>query len=112
MTYFITHIGYVLVAGLFMAVLGLVMVAAARASQRENERHGYDPAWDKSELACAGCKFFQVCGGMAAMRPENFQEEASADGSACGLNQAQLDEMTQKVKKAVAAAEETPATAE
>ncbi len=97
MEYFISHIGYVLICGLFMAVLGIVTVIAGRASQKENERHGYDPAWDKSDLACAGCKFFQVCGGMSAMRPDmESAGENPVDSGSCGRTVAELEELASR----------------
>lgn len=83
MEYFISHIGYVLICGLFVAALGIFASIAAKKSQEENEKHGYDPAWDKSEFACAGCKMVGTCMGMAKLKPENFDSVKDAvDG--CG----------------------------
>lgn len=75
MEYFVSHIGYVLLIGLFVAVLGILTAVFAQKSQKLNEEHGYDPAWDKSEYACAGCRFTQMCSGMAALKPKDAADE-------------------------------------
>ena len=80
MEHFLSHIGYIIIVAFFVALLGIGMTVFARMSQKENEKHGYDPAWDKSDLACAGCKFFGVCSGMSAMRPDVAPSEESACG--------------------------------
>lgn len=74
MGYFITHVGYVVVAAIFVAVLGLLTVHFREKSMEENIKHGYDPAWDKSEFACPGCKFVGVCNGMASLKPKDEDE--------------------------------------
>lgn len=67
----------IVIAAVCMAAVGLLTVFFAQKSQKLNEEHGYDPAWDKSDLACAGCKFFSICGGQAALKPKDEVEFTS-----------------------------------
>ena len=71
MEYFFSHIGYILIAALFAAALGIGMIIAAEKSREITEEKGYDPELDKSDLACAGCRFFQLCSGQAALKPKD-----------------------------------------
>ena len=71
MAYFLSHIGYIAVAALFAAALGIGMTIAADKSRKITETRGYDPELDKSDLACAGCRFFRLCSGQAAMEPKD-----------------------------------------
>ncbi|MDD5921591.1 MAG: hypothetical protein PUC44_00180 [Eubacteriales bacterium] len=84
MEYFVNHVGYALLIGLFIAVLGLLTAYFAWRSQKLNEEHGYDPAWDKSEFACPGCKFVGVCQGMAQLKHQ--MDEEKADGKTDSKN--------------------------
>ena len=76
MDYFLSHVGYAMLVGLFVAALGLGVAYFAWRSQKLNEEHGYDPAWDKSEFACAGCKSVGVCHGMAKLKEEMDAKKA------------------------------------
>ena len=82
MEHLLSHIGIIVIAAFFVALLGIGMTVLAKMSQKENEKHGYDPEWDKSDLACAGCKFFGVCSGMSAMRPDVEPSDESGCGKA------------------------------
>ena len=78
MEYILTHIGYALAVGVVIAILGVLSAVFSQKSQEESERHGYDPAWDKSEYACAGCKFFQACsGGMSSPKTRKDQQKVA-----------------------------------
>ena len=74
MDYFISHIGYIWIAGLLIAALALGAAYFASKSQEENVKHGYDPDWDKSEFACQGCKLVGICNGMASLKPKDPEE--------------------------------------
>lgn len=71
MAYAVHHMIPIIVAALVMAAVGFLTVIFANKSQKLNEEHGYDPAWDKSQYMCAGCKFFSICGGEAALKPKD-----------------------------------------
>jgi len=71
MAYFFSHIMYIAVTALFAAALGIGMTIAAEKSREITETKGYDPELDKSDLACAGCRFFQLCSGQAALKPKD-----------------------------------------
>lgn len=74
MAYAVHHMIPIIVAALVMAAVGFLTVIFANKSQKLNEEHGYDPAWDKSQYMCAGCKFFSICGGEAALKPKDEVE--------------------------------------
>lgn len=74
MAYAVHHMIPIIVAALVMAAVGFLTVIFANKSQKLNEEHGYDPAWDKSQYMCAGCKFFSICGGEAALKSKDEVE--------------------------------------
>jgi hypothetical protein len=75
MVYALHHMIPIIVAAVIMAAVGLLTVVFANKSQKINEEHGYDPAWDKSQYMCAGCKFFSACAGHSTMmRPEDEED--------------------------------------
>ena len=73
MDYFIHHVGYIIIAAICIAVVGIIVVVAGHKNAKLSEEHGQDPDWDSSKYACAGCKFFQVCSGTA--KPEDAASE-------------------------------------
>ena len=74
MAYAVHHMIPIIVAAVVMAAVGFLTVVFANKSQKLNEEHGYDPAWDKSKYMCARCKFFSICGGQAALKPKDEVE--------------------------------------
>lgn len=74
MAYAVHHMIPIIIAAVVMAAVGFLTVVFANKSQKLNEEHGYDPAWDKSKYMCAGCKFFSICGGQAALKPKDEVE--------------------------------------
>ena len=79
MEYFFNHIGYVLVAGLFAALLCALTVFFQAKSEQANIEHGYDPEWDKAQFACKGCKMAGMCNHMHSLKPADFDSDSCAD---------------------------------
>ncbi len=78
MLYALHHMFPIIIAALGMAAVAIATMVFADRSHKLNEEHGYDPAWDKSDLMCAGCKFFSVCGSdMAKMKAKDEAEFAA-----------------------------------
>jgi hypothetical protein len=62
MDYFFSHIGYILLGGLFIAGICIVWSFAAMKWHAELEEEGIDHVAHCNKEGCAGCSFMAKCG--------------------------------------------------